>query len=60
MQSRKYDKWTKKIDRKSASYLYTKTVIINMKERIIKLSSDLAEVAWIKTTFLCKNKHKKQ
>lgn len=59
MQSRKYDKWTKKIDRESASCLYTKTVIINMKERSSKLSSDLAEVAWIKT-FLCENKHKKQ
>lgn len=25
-----------------------------------KTELDLAEVAWIKTTFLCKNKHKKQ
>lgn len=60
MQSRKYDKWTKKIDQKSALCLYTKTVIINIKQQSLKLSSDLAELAWIKTTFLCESKHKKQ
>lgn len=36
--------------------VHTQTMIINMKGRSSKLNSDLAEVAWIKTTFLCESK----